>query len=89
MATLHRTSLERLPAGLSWPGDLADRVSYDPSKHTLSFAGYMSKSTFDRLANLSDDWDYRDAVERLFQESLPESDPIAADRPRRWFFAWK
>lgn len=84
MPTLHRTALDHLPPGLSWPQDLADRVVYDPASKSLSFNGYMSKATFDRLANLSDDWDYRDAMERLFQESLPET--AVDSRPRRWFF---
>ena len=59
--------VDRLPEGLSFPGDLQRRIHYDPSRHRLAFGGFMSKATFDRLYRLTDDREYRRALEELFQ----------------------
>jgi hypothetical protein len=59
--------VDRLPEGLSFPGDLQRRIHYDASRHRLAFEGFMSKATFDRLYRLADDREYRRALEELFQ----------------------
>jgi hypothetical protein len=59
--------VDKLPDGLSFPGDLQRRIHYDASRHQLAFEGFMSKATFDRLYRLADDRDYRRALEDLFK----------------------
>jgi hypothetical protein len=42
----------------------------------LHFVGFMSKGDFDRLAQLSDSWPYKRAVEELFQLcTIDDGDP--------------
>lgn len=64
---IRAVSVDRLPEGLSFPGDLQRKIHYDPSQRRLAFEGFMSKATFDRLYRLTDDRDYRRALEELFQ----------------------
>ncbi len=59
--------VQKLPDGLSFPGDLQPKIHYDAGRHQLAFEGFMSKATFDRLYRLADDRDYRRALEELFQ----------------------
>jgi hypothetical protein len=59
--------IQRWPEGLDFPADLKERIQYDPTKGRLSYRGFMSKSEFDRLCNLSDDWSYRRPLEDLFR----------------------
>lgn len=75
--TEHAVRLDRLPEGLIVPRGYEGRFGYDVAGQRLWFQGFMSKATFDRLSGLSDDWDYRSALERLFLESVPERGPKA------------
>jgi hypothetical protein len=64
---IRAVAVDRLPEGLSFPGDLQRRIHYDARQHRLAFEGFMSKATFDRLYRLTDDREYRRALEELFQ----------------------
>jgi len=64
--------MERFPVGVEIPADLKMRVRYDHIRRRLFFIGFMSKSEFDRLCRLSDDWSYRRPLEDLFRLCTPE-----------------
>ena len=55
-----------IPAGIERPN------SFRPDRARLSFRGYMSKTDFDRLSQLSTDWNFRRSLEELFRLSIPE-----------------
>jgi len=59
--------IQRWPEGLKFPADLKDRIEYDADRGRLVYHGFMSKSEFDRLCKLSDDWSYRRPLEELFR----------------------
>jgi hypothetical protein len=67
--------MERFPQGLEFPADLKMRIRYDPIRKRLVFLGFMSKSEFDRLCRLSDDWGFRRPLEDLFRQCTPEEAP--------------
>lgn len=67
----HFVKMARLPDGLRFPPDLADKIRHDAGAGRLVFRGVMSKSDFDRLSRLSDDWSYRRPLEELFRLSMP------------------
>lgn len=71
----YSTRLDRLPADLTFPDDLAGRIRFDASTARLSFRGFMSKADFDRLYALGDDWPYRRALEDLFRLCVSEDAP--------------
>jgi hypothetical protein len=71
----HSVPLEKLPQGLEFPPDLCDRIRFDPKARRLIFRGFMSKSEFDRLCVLSDDWAYRRPLEDLFRECTSDEAP--------------
>ncbi len=64
---IRHVSLDHLPDGWHVPEDLHRRLAYDPQHRQLSFEGFMSKATFDRLYRLTEDRAYRHALEQLFQ----------------------
>lgn len=68
----HFVPLDRLPDGLQFPPDLRDRIQYDAAAHRLIFHGFMSKTDYDRLFLLSEDWPYRRRLEELFRLSTPD-----------------
>lgn len=68
----HSVKLERLPDGLQFPHDPDQRIRYDPASSKLIYNGFMSKSEFDTLFLLSDDWGYRRQLEELFRLCGPE-----------------
>jgi hypothetical protein len=47
--SVHVASLETLPPGFQFPGELRDRIWYDRAQQRLLFRGFMSKAMFDRL----------------------------------------
>jgi hypothetical protein len=71
----HFVKLERVPDGLVFPPDLADRIRIDAQAKTLSFNGYMSKADFDRLSQLTRDWSFRRKLEELFQICIDDDRP--------------
>ena len=75
----HHVTLARVPAGLSVPPELSDRVQLDPAARRLAFHGFMSKAEFDQLYLLSEDWGYRRSLEELFRQCTMEDEkPRAA-----------
>ncbi len=68
----HFVKLDRLPDGFEFPPQLRDRIHFDPVAHKLSFHGYMSKTDFDRLCQLTNDWAFRRTLEELFRLCIPE-----------------
>ena len=67
--------VQRWPEGLDFPEDLKDRISYDPARGRLVHRGFMSKTEFDRLCGVSDDWAYRRPLEELFRVCTLEESP--------------
>ena len=61
---IHYVPLGRLPDDLSFPDNLKARFWYDESRKSLAFDGFMSKATFDRSWQLSNDSEYRRALEQ-------------------------
>ena len=53
--------IDRIPEGVEFPPPLKDRIHFDADSHKLIFHGYMSKTDFDRLCQLSNDWNFRRA----------------------------
>ena len=51
---------------------MTHRIAFDASRHRLVFRGFMSKTEFDRLCLLSDDWGYRRPLEDLFRLCTPD-----------------
>ena len=68
----HFVKLDRLPEGVEFPPQFQDRIHFDPVAQKLSFRGYMSKTDFDRLCQLSNDWKFRRTLEELFRLCIPE-----------------
>ena len=71
---------------VEFPPQLKDRIHFDPVAHKLIFHGYMSKTDFDRLCQLSNDWAFRRTLEELFRLSIPE-DKTRPKGVRRWLAA--
>jgi hypothetical protein len=68
----HFVKLDKLPDGFEFPLELKDRIQFDPVAHKLVFHGYMSKTDFDRLCQLTSDWSFRRTLEDLFRLAIPE-----------------
>jgi hypothetical protein len=76
---IHYVPLPRLPENFRVPDKLQQRFWYDRDKQALAYEGPMFKLTFDRLREISHDYDYQRALEALFQLATP----AAEDLPRR------
>jgi hypothetical protein len=70
----HSVALAKLPSGFHIPDKYKDRFRYDEAKHCLMYDGPMYKLTFDRLRDISEDYDYQRALEALFQLATPEEE---------------
>jgi len=81
----YSVSLKKIPDGLSFPLRLQERVSLDREKGRLTYRGFMTKCTYDELAKLSDDPEYRRALEQLFV--LTSAEMSAAQPQRRGVWA--
>jgi hypothetical protein len=68
----HFVKLDSLPEGFEIPSQMKDRIHFDPVARKLVFRGYMSKTDFDRLSQLTSDWSFRRTLEQLFRLSIPE-----------------
>jgi hypothetical protein len=68
----HFVKCDKLPEGVEFPAALKDRIYFDSAARKLVFRGYMSKTDFDRLCQLSSDWNFRRTMEELFRISIPE-----------------
>ncbi len=81
--------LESFPEGIEFPPALRDQVRYDVATKRLLWRGFMSKSDFDRLWSLTDDWGFRRALEDLFRistidDELPPDSLWQVIRQRIW-----
>jgi hypothetical protein len=71
----YSTKLARLPANVTFPERLQDRVSFDAAAGRLTYRGFMTKCTYDELCALSDDVEYHRALEQLFIQTSAEVAP--------------
>jgi len=63
-------NLEKLPEGVNFPADDAkSRVWYDPAKKQLFYKGVMREEERSRLMKLSEDRDYRGAIDTLHRRA--------------------
>ena len=69
---IHYVPLSHLPPSFRVPEKLQNRFWYDEDKKSLAYEGPMFKLTFDRLREISRDYDYQRALEKLFQLTVPE-----------------
>lgn len=60
--------LEKLPQGLEFSDSLKDKIHYEVRAKLLVFTGFMTESEKEELAGLSEDTQYREAIEQLFRE---------------------
>ena len=72
LAMIHYVPLPHLPANFRVPEKFQNRFWYDEDKKSLAWEGPMFKLSFDRLREISHDYDYQRALEKLFQLSVPE-----------------
>jgi hypothetical protein len=70
----HFVTLDKLPEGIAFPTDLKDKIWFDAHARKLFFRGYMSKTEFDRLCQITKDWSFRRKLEELFQMSVYEAE---------------
>lgn len=73
---IHYVPLPRLPENFRVPEKLQQRFWYDQDKQALAFEGPMFKLTFDRLREISHDYDYQRALEALFQLATPAAEDV-------------
>ncbi len=61
--------MEQLPAGVKFPSELTGRVSYDAGKNLILYKGVMEDEERSKLMNLSEDRDYRAAIDTLYRHA--------------------
>lgn len=71
---IHYVPLPRLPENFRIPANLQQRFWYDQDKQALAYEGPMFKLTYDRLREISHDYDYQRALEKLFQLATPAAE---------------
>jgi len=76
----HSVKLASLPKKVVLPERLRERMLFDPGKGEILFRGFMTKCTYDELAALDDDADYRRALEELFVLTSEEVAPRSKSR---------
>jgi hypothetical protein len=69
----HFVNLERLPEDFVLPPQFQNRLEFDAQARKLIFHGYMSKSEFDQISALTNDWRFRRVLEELFCRCTPET----------------
>ncbi|HHT9120183.1 MAG TPA: hypothetical protein ACFYD3_06545 [Candidatus Hypogeohydataceae bacterium YC41] len=88
-------NLEKLPEGIKFPDSLPEslkgRISHDAAKKLLVLKGFMKKEERDALLNLSkgntpEDSRYKEAVEKLFQNSQKKWTMDLGPREKGYFF---
>lgn len=62
-------NLATLPAEVTFPDDIKDKIRYDAPQHLLIFKWVMSSEEKAALLKLSTDVSYKNAIEALFQKS--------------------
>src|SRR6478609_11083525 len=76
----YSVKLSSLPENFTIPERLRERMRFDASRHQLTYRGFMTKCTYDELAGLDDDADYRRALEQLFVLTSREMAPQQRSR---------
>ena len=68
---LNRASvnLDKLPPGVNFTGGESSRISYDAKERLLVYKGVMGDDERSRLMKLSEDQDYRGAIDTLFRRA--------------------
>lgn len=61
--------LVRLPAGVKFPAGLAGRVWYDAQHQLVYYKGVMDEATRSKLMGLSEEHDYRGAIDTLYRRA--------------------
>ncbi len=74
----YSVKLEKLSESVVFPDRLRQRVNHDASRGRLSYQGFMTKCAYDELAKLTEDPDYRRALEQLFVKTSAEVAPQSA-----------
>ncbi|HHT9140609.1 MAG TPA: hypothetical protein ACFYEA_08295, partial [Candidatus Tripitaka californicus] len=68
--------LEDLPVGLEFPNHLESKIRYDNEKKLLIWEGLMMEEEKDELLGLSEDEQYKKAIETFFQRCEPKVNDI-------------
>lgn len=71
----HFVKIRSIPNGLEFPESLQGRIQYDAAHKQLAFRGFMCKSEYDQLLELSPHVDYQVAIGELFQLSTVSNSP--------------
>lgn len=79
---IHHVPLANPPPNFRVPENLQARFGYDADKRALVYRGPMFKATFDRLRDISPDYDYQRALEDLFRLATPAAPTRRANRAR-------
>jgi predicted membrane-bound spermidine synthase/tetratricopeptide (TPR) repeat protein len=75
--------MEKLPAGVTFPPDSSNgRVWYDTKEKRLYYKAVMEDAERSRLMKLSDDKDYRGAVDKLFRNARHSRHSSVLEDPR-------
>jgi len=61
--------LEQLPGGVKFPAELTGRVWYDAQNKLIYYEGVMDDAARSKLMNLSQDHDYRGAIDTLYRHA--------------------
>jgi len=62
-------NLDKLPPGVNFTGGESSRISYDAKERLLVYKGVMGDDERSRLMKLSEDQDYRGAIDTLFRRA--------------------
>jgi hypothetical protein len=73
----YETGLNPLPAEVTFTGALKNKIYYDAAADTLNFIGVMTETEHTALLALSQNTDYRKAIDALFD--APGKDVLAAN----------
>jgi hypothetical protein len=77
--------LDGLPAGLAFPPDFPEPITYDAARKLLSYRGFMCHRTYQALHELSGDAAYLAALDQLYQgSSYTTGAPSGGRRLGRW-----
>jgi hypothetical protein len=74
MLRVSTASLDSLPKGVEFPEGLRERISFDPVERRLVFRGFMASAEYYLLSEMSDDPNYRSALEQIHHQSGFEID---------------
>jgi hypothetical protein len=78
----YSVTLKAVPSGIAIPPRLTEKAILDPASRRFVYRGFMTKLAYDELAEVSDDPEYRRALEQLFVLTAQGTVPAAALRQR-------